>query len=51
MDDVIKLDSVEKYNNLFGLETLHPLVSIIDLSKATLFPTRLRINYGVYALF
>lgn len=51
MEDVIKLDSVDKYNNLFGLETLHPLVSIIDLSKATLFPTHLRINYGVYALF
>lgn len=51
MEDIIKLDSVELYNNMFGLETLHPLVSIIDLSKATLFPTRFRINYGVYALF
>lgn len=51
MEDFIKLDAVDQYNALFGLETLHPLVSIIDLSKATLFPTHLRINYGVYALF
>lgn len=51
MEDVIKLDAVDQYNKLFGLETLHPLVSVIDLSKATLFPTHLRINYGVYALF
>lgn len=51
MEDLIKLDAVDQYNALFGLETLHPLVSIIDLSKATLFPTHLRINYGVYALF
>ena len=51
MDDIIKMDSVDKYNQLFGLETLHPLVSVIDLSEATLFPTHFTINYGVYALF
>lgn len=51
MEEMIKLDAVDQYNKLFGLETLHPLVSVIDLTKATLFPTHLRINYGVYALF
>lgn len=51
MEDFIRLDAVAQYNQLFGLETLHPLVSVIDLSKATLFPTHFRINYGVYALF
>lgn len=51
MEEVIKCDTVDQYNQLFGLETLHPLVSIVDLSKATKFPTRFRINYGVYALF
>ena len=34
MDEVIKIDTVDQYNKLFGLETLHPLVSIVDLSKA-----------------
>lgn len=51
MEKVIKLDAVDQYNQLFGLETLHPLVSIVDLSKATLFPTHFRMIYGVYALF
>lgn len=51
MEDFIRLDAVAQYNQLFGLETLHPLVSVIDLSKATLFPSHFRINYGVYALF
>lgn len=51
MEDFIRLDAVAQYNQLFGLETLHPLVSVVDLSKATLFPTHFRINYGVYALF
>ena len=38
-EDILKLDSVDKYNKLFGLETLHPQVSVIDLSKATLRPS------------
>ena len=49
--DLIKMDTVEEYNKLFGLETLHPLVNVIDLSEATRFPTRFTINYGIYALF
>ena len=35
MDKVIKLENVNQYNELYGLETLHPLVSVIDLTKAT----------------
>lgn len=51
MEDVIKLDTVDVYNKLFGLETMHPLVSVIDLSQATRFPTRFTLHYGIYALF
>ena len=51
MNEIITLDSIEKYNKLFGLETLHPLVSVVDLSEATTFPTHFTLNYGVYALF
>lgn len=51
MEEVIKLNSVDQYNKLFGLETRHPLVTVVDLSKATRFPTHLTINYGLYALF
>lgn len=48
---IIRLDSVDKYNRLFGLETLHPQVSVVDLSQASKFPTHFTINYGVYALY
>ena len=48
---IINLDSVDKYNRLFGLETLHPLVSVVDLSQASKSPTHFTINYGVYALY
>ena len=51
MEEVMKLDSVDKYNKLFGLETRHPLVSVVDLSQATQWPEHIKINYGVYALY
>ena len=35
MEEVIKLNAVDQYNKMFGLETLHPLVSVVDLSEAT----------------
>ena len=51
MDEIIKIDSVDRYNKIFGLETLHPLVSVVDWSRATTWPMRAWFNYGVYALF
>ena len=51
MQEITKIKSVDDYNKLFGLETLHPLVTIADLTKATLIPEYLHLNYEVYALF
>ena len=51
MEEVIKLNSVDLYNKMYGLETLHPLVAVVDLSKATKYPTHFTLNYGLYALF
>lgn len=51
MEEVIKLNAVDQYNKMFGLETLHPLVSVVDLSEATGYPRHFTLNYGVYALF
>lgn len=51
MNDIIKLDSIGKYNQLYGLETLHPLVGVIDLKEATRFPLHFTVNYGLYALY
>ena len=51
MDKILNLDSVDLYNKLYGLETLNPLVSVIDLNKATSSVDLLRFNYGIYALY
>lgn len=51
MDKIINLESVDQYNSLYGLETLHPLVSVVDLTKATRSINHIQINYGLYALF
>ena len=50
-NEIIQLNSVDQYNQLFGLETLHPLVGVVNLAEATRYPLRFTINYGIYALF
>ena len=51
MDKILNLDSIDLYNKLYGLETLNPLVSVIDLNKATSSVDLIRFNYGIYALY
>ncbi len=51
MEEVIKLDTPEQYNQMFGLESQHPLVSVVDLSQASGYPMHFTLNYGIYALF
>lgn len=51
MEHIIKLENVDHYNHLYGLETLHPLVSVVDLTKATKIVNHTQMNYGLYALF
>ncbi|MDD4820344.1 MAG: helix-turn-helix domain-containing protein [Flavobacteriales bacterium] len=51
MMEKIKLDSVDTYNRLYGMETLHPLVTVVDLTKATKSVNHIVMDYGVYALF
>ena len=53
MDEITKIETIDQYDQLFGLETLHPLVNVIDFSKATKteifgkeFPERF-INVGI----
>ncbi len=50
MDEIFNLDSISKFNLMRGLETLHPLVSVIDFSKMKLIPEA-RANYGFYCVF
>ena len=58
----IQIDSVDAYNKLYGWETLHPLVTVVnhanpmasDLNHSRLRSTLVALlakNYGLYALF
>jgi AraC-like DNA-binding protein len=55
MERIYRFDTVFEYNSLNNHETLHPLVSVIDFSKAN--PRswdgqkNVRINYGMYCIF
>lgn len=49
MSNIMKIDTVQQYNDYFGVETCHPLVSVIEGSKAK--PLRFcRKLYNVYAV-
>jgi AraC-like DNA-binding protein len=50
MDEIFNLDNISKFNLMRGLETLHPLVSVIDFSKMKLIPEA-RAHYGFYCIF
>jgi AraC-like DNA-binding protein len=50
MDEIIMLDSITQFNTLRGIETLHPLVSVIDFSKMKLIPEA-KAHYGFYCVF
>jgi AraC family transcriptional activator of pobA len=49
MEEILQFESISKYNDFNQHETLHPLASIIDYSKAN--PRKLRKSYfGFYAV-
>lgn len=45
-----QFDSVAQYNDFFHLDTLHPLVSVIDFSKVAPQQQE-KMHFGVYAIF
>jgi len=55
MEKIFRFDTVTEYNALNNHETLHPLVSVIDFSKAN--PRSwdgqksVKINFGLYCIF
>lgn len=50
MDDILKLENIPQFNALREIETLHPLVSVIDFSKMKLIPES-KAHYGFYCVF
>ncbi|MFT3822748.1 MAG: helix-turn-helix domain-containing protein [Chitinophagaceae bacterium] len=55
MNETVYFNSVNDYNTSCGQQTLHPLVSILDLSKCPprkwKAGTRVKMNFGVYGIF
>lgn len=55
MNETVFYNTVSDYNSSCELETLHPLVSIVDLSKCPPRKweagTTVKMNFGVYAMF
>lgn len=47
---ILNIDTVDAYNKLLGLETLHPLVSVIDMSAAGRIK-HMRHAFGLYVIF
>jgi AraC family transcriptional activator of pobA len=50
MEEIIKIDSVAAYNKMRGVPTQHPLITVLDLSKAQPMAAR-TFNFGLYAIY
>lgn len=49
-NEIIQVNTIDQYNKLFGIETRHPLIGIVDLNRPEqLIPYKM--NIGFYALF
>ena len=49
-NDIVDIESVSRYNDMLGVETLHPLVSVIDMSRASMIRHG-RHTFGMYVIF
>ena len=50
MNTIVHFDTVEQYNRLRGVPTNHPLVSVVDLTKARPMPAQ-TYQFGLYAIY
>ena len=51
VDNIIQIDSVDTYNKMYGWETLHPLVTVVNHKLPLERLNHSRLNYSLYALF
>lgn len=49
MEEIVKIDSIAQYNAMREVTNRHPLVTVIDLSKAKPMPAQ-TFNFGLYAV-
>ena len=52
-ENIIHLDNIDEYNKLYGIETRHPLVTVVDFDTVTqpALPADYTLYYGMYAIF
>ena len=51
MSEIIEMDHIYQYNDRVNMETLHPLISVIDFSLVDSRIQRARMRYGFYSVF
>lgn len=51
MDKIVNISTVQDYNNLWGIETRHPFVNVLDASQVFQRIPNCRKNFGLYVIF
>lgn len=51
INNIVRLDSIADYNNLYGLDTFHPLAAVVNLKQAKNIVNHVDMDYNVYAVF
>jgi len=50
MEEISKIDSIDAYNKMRGVPTLHPLVSVVNLAEANRMPAG-NYYFGLYVVY
>ena len=51
MEDIIKIETIGDFNNIYGLTEKHPMVAIVHFTPASKLINHVKLYYGLYALF
>ena len=53
-ENIVHLDNIDAYNKIYGIETKHPLVTVVDFDTVRTgcgMPDNCTVCYGMYAIF
>ena len=51
MDKLYHIDNIDAYNKWYGVETLHPLVTVIDQRTTPEWLNGATLKYSLYGIF
>lgn len=51
MENIVKIDTVSDFNDIWGVETRHPLVNVIDGEQVNHPVFHCRKNFGIYVIY